>query len=65
MKRCNYCIHRDYTDRGEEVCTKYLVYVGDEEYAYCEGFEFQITTKKVLTAASIILLVLILIVSML
>jgi hypothetical protein len=40
MKKCKFCDHRAFTDRGEEVCTKYLWYVGDDrEDLPCEEFE--------------------------
>lgn len=40
MKKCKFCDHRNFTERGEEVCTKYLWYVGDDrEDLPCESFE--------------------------
>ena len=31
MKKCDFCTYRSYTERGEQVCTKRLLYVGDHE----------------------------------
>lgn len=30
MKRCKLCEHHAYNEHNEEVCTKHLIYVGDD-----------------------------------
>lgn len=44
MKLCDFCDHCCRTERGEDVCTKRLIYVGDlENYYPCNDF---VTTLK-------------------
>ena len=65
MKKCKFCNHRAFTDRGEEVCAKYLLYIGDDKEEHpCNGFETTISWKPIAFLAACLLCV-ILIVSML
>lgn len=60
MKKCKFCNHRAFTDRGEEVCTKYLLYVGEDKFEKpCEGFEFNLNNRHIVIAATAILLTMI------
>lgn len=39
MKLCDFCDHCGRTEKGEQVCTKRLIYVGDlESYYPCTDF---------------------------
>ena len=45
------------TEKGEEVCTKYLLYVGEDDYEKpCGGFEMQIRTKHIVVSAIVFIL---------
>lgn len=58
MKKCKFCDHRAFTDNGEEVCTKYLLYIGDDkEELPCNGFEMTISYKSVVFLAACLLVI--------
>ena len=39
MKKCDFCVYRAYTERGEQVCTKRLHYVEELEGDFmCSDF---------------------------
>lgn len=66
MKKCKYCDHRGYTERGEEVCTKYLLYIGEDKVELpCKGFEMTMDSKKIILSAIIALAGIILLISLL
>lgn len=45
------------TERGEEVCTKYLLYVGEDDFEKpCNGFEMQIRTRHIVVSATVFIL---------
>lgn len=48
MNKCNICEHCSFTDNGEKVCTKYLVYLGNGPYAYCDGPESRMPIMSML-----------------
>ena len=47
MKKCRFCDHRRRTDNGEDVCTKYLLRIGEETYDSCENFEIDFCAKPI------------------
>lgn len=64
MKKCNFCDYLGHTEKGEKICTKHLIYVGDDqEYFPCEGFTFRVDVKLMIIAIVISTLVLSLIFS--
>ena len=66
MKKCRFCSHRGVTDKGEEVCTKYLLYVGDDnEEIRCNDFEVSFNYRPMLIIAIIMITVLNVILSIL
>lgn len=51
MKRCDFCGFSGRTEKGEQVCTKRLLYVGDLEKDYpCNDFSVRIDSKAILFA---------------
>ena len=45
------------TERGKEVCTKYLLYVGEDDFEKpCNGFEMQIRTRHIVVSATVFIL---------
>lgn len=57
MKKCNFCNHSGFTEKGEQVCTKYLLYVGEDKFEEpCSGFEFNLNIKRIVIAVAIMLL---------
>lgn len=40
MNKCSFCNHCAVTNKGEKVCTKYLIYIGHGPYDYCDGPEY-------------------------
>lgn len=47
MRKCRYCDHRGCTERGEEICTKYLLYIREDQIDQsCKGFEYTLDLKK-------------------
>lgn len=64
MKKCKFCDHYGCTNRGEEVCTKLLLFVGDnKEELPCNDFSFRFDTKHVFVAILVMILVLLVIIS--
>ena len=53
MNKCKICDHCAITEKGERVCTKYLIYIGQGPYTYCEGPESRISLKQVIVAGII------------
>ena len=51
MNKCSFCNHCAVTDKGEKVCTKYLIYIGHGPYDYCDGPEYRISLRTVIIAA--------------
>ena len=52
MKRCEFCVHHDYTDKLEEVCTKHLMYLGDVDHDFsCKEFSTDLKAIPVVMAA--------------
>lgn len=61
MKKCKFCDHQGFTEKGEEVCTKYLLYIGEDKVEQsCKGFEFTLNDKPIGIASIIITIGLIL-----
>lgn len=58
MNKCRLCEHCAITEKGERVCTKYLIYIGQGPYTYCEGPEYRILSLKQAIVAGIIAAVL-------
>ena len=56
MKRCRFCDHYGRTDTGEEICKKYVAYLGDENDIPCGGIEVTIGAAALLVAVGAILL---------
>lgn len=57
MKKCKICCHSGFTERGEQVCAKYLLYVGEDDFEKpCNGFEMQIRTRHIAVSAIVIIL---------
>ena len=58
MKKCKFCNHSGYTEKREQVCTKYLLYVGEDKFEKpCEGFEFNLNNHHLILAGVAIILV--------
>lgn len=57
MKKCKFCSHSGYTERGEQVCAKYLLYVGEDKFEKtCSGFELNLNNKHLIIVTAAILL---------
>ena len=66
MKRCEFCVHHDYTDNLEEVCTKHLVYVGNQKHDFpCKDFCADVKFGTVALAVSVLFLLLIVMIKIL
>ena len=65
MKRCEFCVHHDYTENLEEVCTKHLIYVGDQKHDFpCKDFCTDVKFGTVALAVGAMFLLLVLTVSL-
>ena len=47
MKRCKFCDHLCRTDKGERVCSKYLVHLDDDDITECNGFDMDISASPI------------------
>lgn len=66
MKKCKFCDHFSRTERGEEVCTKFLLYVEEDEIeSPCKGFEMTMSPKKAAIVSVLVIVFLFLILSQL
>lgn len=54
MNKCSFCNHCSFTDKGEKVCTKYLVYIGYGPYTYCGGPESSVSLLRIVIIAGVI-----------
>ena len=54
MNKCSFCDHCSFTDKGEKVCTKYLVYIGRGPHTYCGGPEFSVPLSRIVIIAGVI-----------
>ena len=51
MKKCRFCVHRGHTERGEEVCAKFLLCIEDDkEELPCKGYEMTVDAKHIAVA---------------
>lgn len=65
MKRCEFCEHKGFTEKAEEVCTKHLMYLGDIEHDFvCKEFSSDLKFSNVALAAFILFAFLFLMVSL-
>lgn len=61
MKKCKVCNHSGYTEEGKKVCTKYLLYVGEDKFEKpCGGFEINLNNRHLAIAVTTILMTVIL-----
>jgi hypothetical protein len=66
MKTCKFCDHFSRTERDEEVCTKFLLYVGEDKIeSPCKGFEMTMSPKKAVIVFALVIVFLFLILSQL
>ena len=64
MKRCDFCVHKNCTQRGENVCEKRLIYLDEIKHDFpCEDLELNFNVVPVVITA--IVSVVILVVSLL
>lgn len=62
MKKCKFCNHSGYTEKGEQVCTKYLLYIGeDKEELPCCGFEMTASWEMIVFWAGCVLCLIIIV----
>jgi hypothetical protein len=62
MKKCKFCTNSGYTEEGKLVCTKYLLYVGEDKFEKpCSGFKFNLNNGHLVIAAAISVVTMILI----
>ena len=63
MKKCKFCTNSGYTEEGKQVCTKYLLYVGEDKFEKpCGGFEINLNNEHLVIAATMVVVTMILII---
>lgn len=65
MNKCKFCNHSTLTENNERVCTKHLLYVGDDVDIKCDDFEVYVKTESTIKIAVAVVLVIALMIIML